>query len=67
MDWRWRSGLAVGGVLSVGAVQALRSVTTEVAGVPGTLPWLVAAALVTAALVAILVRRAGPRASSRST
>ena len=45
-------GLAVGGVLSVGAVQALRGVTTEVAGVPAALPWLVGAALAGAALVA---------------
>jgi predicted permease len=48
-------GLAVGGALSVGAVQAVRSVTTEVSGVPAALPWLVGGALVTAALVASLV------------
>jgi predicted permease len=46
------AGLGAGAVLSVGAVQALRSVTTEVAGVPAVLPWLVAAALAGAALLA---------------
>jgi putative ABC transport system permease protein len=46
------AGLGVGAVLSVGAVQALRSVTTEVAGLPAVLPWLVAAALAGAALLA---------------
>ncbi|MGE0363138.1 MAG: ABC transporter permease [Vicinamibacterales bacterium] len=45
-------GLAVGGVLSMGAVQALRAVTTEVTGVPAALPWLVGAALAGAALIA---------------
>jgi predicted permease len=46
------AGLAVGAALSVGAVQALRSVTTELTGVPAVLPWLVAAALAAAALLA---------------
>ncbi len=48
-------GLLAGAALSVGAVRALRSVTTEVAGVPAALPWLVGGALVTAALFASLV------------
>jgi predicted permease len=46
------AGLAVGAALSIGAVQALRSVTTELTGVPAVLPWLVAAALASAALLA---------------
>jgi predicted permease len=46
------AGLGVGGVMSVGAVQALRSVTTELAGVPAVLPWLVTVALAGAALLA---------------
>ncbi len=46
------AGLAVGAALSVGAVQALRSVTTELTGVSSVLPWLVAAALAGAALLA---------------
>ena len=36
-------------------MRALRSVTTEVAGVPAALPWAVGGALVAAALVASLV------------
>ncbi|MGD9906742.1 MAG: ABC transporter permease [Vicinamibacterales bacterium] len=48
-------GLVLGGVLSVGAVQALRAVTTEVSAVPDALPWLVGAALVGAALIASVV------------
>lgn len=48
-------GLVIGTALSVAAVQALRSVTTEVAAFPTALPWVVASALVTAALVASLV------------
>jgi putative ABC transport system permease protein len=45
-------GLLLGGVLSLGAVQALRAVTTEVAVVPAALPWVVGAALAGAALIA---------------
>jgi predicted permease len=48
-------GLAAGALLSVAAVQALRSVTPEVSGVPAALPWLVVAALFGAALIASLV------------
>jgi putative ABC transport system permease protein len=48
-------GLAIGAALSVAAVQALQSVTTEVSGVPGALPWAVAGALVTAAIAASLL------------
>ena len=48
-------GLAAGGGLSIVAVRALRTVTTEVAGVPVLLPWAVGGALVAAALVASLV------------
>jgi predicted permease len=48
-------GLVAGAAMSAAAVQGLRSITTEVAGVPASLPWAVAAALVSAALVASLV------------
>jgi ABC-type antimicrobial peptide transport system permease subunit len=48
------AGLGLGGLLSVGAVQALRAVTTEVTGVPASLPWAVGAALAGAAIVASL-------------
>ena len=48
-------GLAAGGGLSIAAVRALRSVTTEVTGVPAVLPWAVGGALVAAVLVASLV------------
>ena len=48
-------GLSIGAGMSVAAVRALQSVTTEVAGVPGALPWAVAGALVTAALAASLL------------
>jgi ABC-type antimicrobial peptide transport system permease subunit len=48
-------GLAAGSGLSLAAVRALRSVTTEVAGVPAVLPWAVGGALVAAVLVASLV------------
>ncbi len=46
------AGLTVGAALNVGAVQALRSVTTELTGVPLALPWLVAAAFAGAARLA---------------
>ena len=46
------AGLAMGGLFSAGVAQALRAVTTEVAAMPAALPWLVAAALGGAALVA---------------
>jgi putative ABC transport system permease protein len=49
------AGLLAGAALSVAAVQALRSVTTEVASVPAALPWVVAGALASAALVASLL------------
>jgi ABC-type antimicrobial peptide transport system permease subunit len=48
-------GLAAGAAMSAAAVQGLRSITTEVAGVPASLPWVVAGALVAAALAASLV------------
>jgi putative ABC transport system permease protein len=48
-------GLAAGAAMSAAAVQGLRSITTEVAGVPASLPWAVAGALVAAALAASLV------------
>ena len=49
------AGLAAGGVLSVGVVRALRSVTTEASGVPVSLPWMVAAVLIGTAMAASLV------------
>ena len=49
------SGLAIGGVLSIGVVQTLRSVTTEAPGMPASLPWIVAAVLIGAALAASIV------------
>ena len=48
-------GLALGAVCSLWAVRALQSVTTEVAGVPAALPWIVCGALVGTALVASFV------------
>ena len=48
-------GLAAGAGLSLAAVRALQSVTTEVTGVPAALPWAVGGALVAAALIASLV------------
>jgi putative ABC transport system permease protein len=53
-------GLLVGFGLSIVAVQALRSVTTEVSAVPTALPWLVGASVAGAALAAswIPARRA---------
>ena len=48
-------GLVAGAGLSLAAVRALQSVTTEVAGVPAALPWAVGGALVAAALIASLV------------
>lgn len=48
-------GLLVGAGLSAAAVQALGAVTTEVSTVPGVLPWVVAGALISAALVASLI------------
>jgi predicted permease len=48
-------GLVLGGVGSLAAVRALRSVTTEVSSVPVALPWVVGVALVCTALVASLV------------
>jgi predicted permease len=49
------TGLLAGAAMSAAAIQGLRSVITEVPGVPAALPWLVAGALVAAALVASLV------------
>jgi putative ABC transport system permease protein len=48
------SGLAIGGVLGVAATRALRAVTTEAPGMPAALPWIVAAVLIAAAMVASL-------------
>jgi putative ABC transport system permease protein len=48
-------GLAAGGVLSAGALDALRSVTTETHAMPAALPWIVAASLIGSALAASLV------------
>jgi putative ABC transport system permease protein len=48
-------GLALGAALSVAAVRALSSVTTEVAGLPAALPWMVGGVLALAALAASLV------------
>jgi predicted permease len=49
------SGLAVGGVLSAGAIRALESIVTEASGMPAELPWVIAALLIGAAMAASLV------------
>jgi putative ABC transport system permease protein len=48
-------GLTLGGILSLGAVQALRSVTTEAPGMPPALPWIIALVLLAAAAAATFV------------
>jgi hypothetical protein len=49
------SGLAIGGVLSAGAIRALASIVTEAPGMPAQLPWVIAALLIGAAMAASLV------------
>ena len=54
------SGLAVGGVLSAGAVRALGSIVTEAPAMPAELPWVIAALLIGAAWRRRWCRRGGP-------
>jgi predicted permease len=49
------SGLAIGGLSSIGVVRALRVVTTETQAMPMSLPWIIAAVLVGAAMAASVV------------
>jgi ABC-type antimicrobial peptide transport system permease subunit len=48
-------GLMVGGVLSLAAIPALQSVTTEAPGMPGPLPWIIAVVLLAAAAAATFI------------
>lgn len=48
-------GLILGGVLSLAAVRALQSITTEAPGMPAALPWMIAAVLLTTAAAATFI------------